>query len=128
MKAATIGEYGAGPVHEFMKAAEGLDGFMTRTKEEMVGIGEDDRRVDLGFQIAGHDPFDGGLSADGHEDGSRNGAVGSVEGASASASVGAFGFEVKVEGLQPLSLTGAGMLRRWEPAASYFLTGSQVML
>ena len=106
MKAATIGEDGAGPVHEFVKAAEGLDGFVTRTQDEMVGIGEDDRRVDLGFEIAGHDPFDGGLRADGHEDGRRDGTVGSVEGASTSASMGAFGFEVKVEGLQSFEFNG----------------------
>lgn len=106
LKAATVGEDGAGPVHEFVQAAEGLDGLVAGAEKEMVGVGEDDGRVDFFDQVARHDALDAGLGADGHEDGGFDDAVGGVETAGTGAGFGADGVDFELEGGQIIILRG----------------------
>ena len=67
LEAAGIGEDGPRPGHEAVETAEALDAFVTGTKKQMVGVGEDNFRVEFRFQIALGESFDRGLCADGHE-------------------------------------------------------------
>ena len=47
LEAAGIGENGPRPVHELVQSAEFADGFVARAQEQMIGIGENDFRVEI---------------------------------------------------------------------------------
>ena len=93
LEAARIGEDGVGPGHEAMEAAEGTDELVAGAQIEVVGVGEEDGDAKVVGEIALRESFDGGLGADGHEDGGFDGSVRRVEQSGAGASVGAFGLE-----------------------------------
>ncbi len=59
---------------------------MAGAQEEVVGVGEDDRRVEIVPEVALGEAFDGGLGADRHEDGGGDVAMFGVEDAGARAS------------------------------------------
>ena len=88
--AAGVGEDGARPGHEAMESAKPLDEIGSGAEVEVIGVGEDDLRVEVGFEVALGEAFDGGLCADRHEGGRFDDAVGSVKQARAGAGDGAF--------------------------------------
>jgi len=79
-----------------MQSAELADDFVTGAEKEMVGIGEDDLRVQLPGQVALHHALHRGLRADRHEDRGFDDSVRGVDASGACASVGALGFEFKM--------------------------------
>ena len=93
LEAAGIGEDGAGPGHESVQAAELADQFVAGAEEQVVGVAEDDAGVEVFPEVALGEAFDGGLGADGHEDGRRDVAVFGVQNAGAGAGFRAFGEE-----------------------------------
>ena len=97
LEAAAVGQDGSIPAHERMQAAELLDQLRARPQHQVIGVGEDDLRACLA-QFFRRDAFDGGLRADGHEDGRRDGAVRGLDGTRARPVVGAFGVDAKRKG------------------------------
>ncbi len=95
LKAAGVGEEGARPTHEFVKAAHAADYFVAGAEIEMVGVAEDDFCAER-FERVLRDGFDGALRADGHEDRGFDGLVGEDETA-ATAAGGGFGEELVVK-------------------------------
>ena len=77
-------------------------------QKEMIGIGEDDLRVQFLGQVALREPFDGGLRADRHEDGRFDVAVRGVEETGASARCRALG--QNVEGHEAYCTGASGIL------------------
>jgi len=103
LEAAGVGEDGTGPLHEAVEAAEGLDELVAGAQEEVVGIAEDDAGVQVGDKIPLRNSFDGGLRADGHEDGGFDGAVRGVEEAGPGAGVGTSGEDFEAQSRQGLN-------------------------
>ncbi len=66
---------------------------MAGAQKEMVGVRKNDAGVEFVPKVALVESFDGGLRADGHEDGRRDVAVGGVQNAGARARDRAFGEE-----------------------------------
>ena len=87
LEAATVGEDGAVPAHEAMQAAHLGDEVVAGTEGEVIGVAED--HVGAGrFELVRRQSLDGGLGADGHEDGRIDGAVRSVQPAEAGGAIG----------------------------------------
>ena len=61
---------------------------MARAQEKMIGVGQDDVRIQLAGQIALRDALDRGLRANRHEDRRFDDAMGGVNQAGARAGVG----------------------------------------
>ncbi len=80
LEATRIGEDGSIPLHELMQTTEALDAFVSGAEREMVGVREDDARPDLS-QVVGVEGLDGGVRADGHEDGRLDHTVGRLQAA-----------------------------------------------
>ena len=87
LEAAGVGEHGAVPGGEGVKAAELFDDFGAGAEPEVVGVAEDDLSIDH-VEVLGVESFDGALGADGHEDGSLDHAVWGGEPAAAGLGVG----------------------------------------
>ena len=83
LEAAGVGEDGVWPVDEFVEAAGSADDVHSGSDIEVVSVAENDLSAELA-QFARIDGFDATLSADGHEDGSVDDAVGSGEATAAS--------------------------------------------
>src|SRR6266478_2525183 len=64
-----IGEDGARPGHEAVQAAEIADQLVTGSQIKMIGVGEQNRGIEVLGEVALGEPFDRGLRADGHEHG-----------------------------------------------------------
>ena len=64
--AAAVGEYWAVPGHKFVESAELFDCVDTRSREEMVGIGQYDGCAGV-FEVVGGDTLYGACGADGHK-------------------------------------------------------------
>jgi hypothetical protein len=91
LEAAGIGEDGARPRHEFVKAPEFADEFVAGTEEKMVSVGEDDGGFEIFPKIPLREALHGCLGSDGHEGGGGDIAVLSVKDAGAGAGYRAFG-------------------------------------
>ena len=92
LEAAGIGQDGAAPSHEAMESAEVAHDVGAGTQQEMIGIAEHDLRAG-GLEVLGRERLDGGLRADGHEDGRVHDAVARGELAAARGAVGRRHFE-----------------------------------
>ena len=103
LKAARVGEHGAGPTDELVQAAHAADGFVAGAQVEVVSVAEDDLSAE-GFEDVLGDGLDGACGADRHEDRRLDGLVGQVEGRAASAGGGCVE-QVEVEA-HPLMLVG----------------------
>ena len=79
LEASGIGEDGPRPIHELVQAAELADGFVAGPQIEMIGVAEDDVRVEVVDQIPRQEAFDSGLCTDRHEDGSFDVAMSGVQ-------------------------------------------------
>ena len=101
------------------KSAEFADQLVAGPEEEVIGVGEDDFGAEVLGEIALREAFDGGLGADGHEDGSFDIAVGGVEDAGAGAGVGAFGDDVEGDLAQASIVTSRGTGGRRNADAGY---------
>src|ERR1041385_3554992 len=55
-----------------MQATGGFDHLNARAQPEVIGVAENDPRVELGFEGFETNAFDGSGSADGHENGRLN--------------------------------------------------------
>ena len=75
LKAAAVGEDGAGPSHKAMQAAGPPDGGDAGAQVEVIGVAEDDLRAQAGHFL-GSEGFDGGLGSDRHKGGGLDDAVG----------------------------------------------------
>jgi hypothetical protein len=78
LKAAGVGEQGAGPTDEAMQAAEPADGLVSGAEIEVIGVAENDFCAE-GFERVLGDGLDGSGGADGHEDGGLDSAVRQME-------------------------------------------------
>ena len=78
-----------------MQAAHLGDQFVAGTQGEVIGVAEDHARAGR-FELVRRQPLDGGLGADGHEDGRFDDAVRRVQPAAAGGAVG--GQDVKADG------------------------------
>ena len=78
-----------------MESAEVSDRFVPGPKEKMIGVAEDDLRVQVIQKISREDAFHGCLGAYGHENRGLNVAVSSVENARPGAGSGADGLELE---------------------------------
>ena len=67
LKAPTVGEHGAVPVHKFVKPAHLADNAVPGAKMEVVGVGQLHLTADLLQVVGGHRPLDGPLGAHVHE-------------------------------------------------------------
>ena len=85
--------------------------FVAGAQEKMVGVGQQDADAEIFGEIALGQSFDGGLRADGHEDGRFDGAVGGVQKTGAGAGVGALGhhFEGDLSQINSLQDGGEGV-------------------
>ena len=80
----------------------------------MISVRQDDARVEIVYQVALRDAFDGGLRADRHEDRRLDGAVGGVHQARARASIGTDGLQLEAH-LSNVSVRGVWPNRiKWE--------------
>ena len=75
---------------------------------EMVGVGEEDLDAEVFGEIALGESFDGGLGADGHEDGSFDFAVGGVEEPGAGTGLGALGDDFECGAQEKIVAWGKG--------------------
>ena len=75
LKTARVREDGAVPRHELMEASEFADQLMTGPQEQMIGVGENDPRVEFIGQVALRDALYSCLSAHGHENRGFDGAM-----------------------------------------------------
>ena len=80
-----------------MKTPEIVNRFVTRPQIQMIGIGEDDLRVQIAKEIARENPLDGRLCTDRHEDRGFNVAVRCVQNAGASARLRANSLKLESE-------------------------------
>ena len=87
LESAGVGEHGARPADEAMKAAHAADGFVAGAEIEVVGVAENDLRAERlkdvlrnGFHAAG--------GADGHEDRSFDGLMRQIDLRAAAAGFG----------------------------------------
>ena len=108
LKTAGIGEKRVGPGHEAMQSAELPDQLVAGAEEQVVGVGENDRRAEFLGEVALGESFDGGLSPDGHEHGSFDVAVSGVKYARAGAGLGALGDYFEGNLAQGLIVSRAG--------------------
>lgn len=83
---------------------------MPRPQEEVVGVGQDDRSINVVFEITGHHTLDTGLSADRHENGRGDDAMGGVELACPCASIRAHRLQFKLKGFQSSMVAADAML------------------
>ena len=72
LKPPGVGQNRTRPAHEAVQPAEPAHGFMTRAQVEVVGIGENNGRIDFVEEFLRRDAFHRGLGANGHKDGRRN--------------------------------------------------------
>jgi hypothetical protein len=83
LEAPAVGEDREGPIDEVVKATGSADDVHPGANVEVIGVSEDDLSTEFA-EFAGVDGFHTALCADGHEDGSVDDAVGSVEATAAS--------------------------------------------
>ena len=83
LKSAGIRQDRPRPGHELVQAAELPDRLVAGPQEQVIGVGQDDLRVQIVQQIAREDALNGPLRADRHEDGRFDVAVGGVQDARA---------------------------------------------
>ncbi len=93
LKSAGIGEDGARPGHEAVQSAEGADELVTGAQVEVIGIAEEDLDVEILGEVALGEALDGGLGADGHEDGRADIAVRGMQYPGAGPGDGALGLD-----------------------------------
>ena len=67
LEAAGVGEDRARPAHKAVQPAENGDQFVARTQKQMVGVGENNPRIQFPEQVALRHGLDRGLRSDGHE-------------------------------------------------------------
>ena len=89
LEAAAIGQDRPVPVHEGVQPAELLDQFRAGPQQQVIGIAEDDLCSRLA-QLFWRNALDGGLRADGHEDGRGDNPVRRLDRASSRPAIGAF--------------------------------------
>ncbi len=75
LKSAGVGKHGTRPTDESVQAAETADGLVAGAEIEVISVAEDDLRTERFERVLGNS-FDSACGADGHEDGSLDGAVG----------------------------------------------------
>ncbi len=87
LEAPTIGEDRPRPADEAVEPASTGNELVTRTQQQMVGVGQDDFRARL-LQVALANGLDGTLGADRYEGRRLDGAMGGLEFASARRAIG----------------------------------------
>ena len=93
--AAGIGKDGARPRHETMQAAQARIRSGARAQIKMIGIGQQDPRIQFVGQFARRQAFYGGLRPHRHEDGSFDNTVGRMQQTGPGAGHRAFGLDLK---------------------------------
>src|SRR5262249_3337655 len=87
LKAAAIGEDRPPPAHEAMQPAQLGNQLIAGPQGEVVGVAEENLHADL-FKLRGRESFDGGLVADGRENGRFDDTMGSGKPAAPRAAIG----------------------------------------
>ena len=97
LESARVGQHGTRPLHEAMQSAQLGDEVIAGTEVEVIGVAQHERRTEV-RHLRGRQRLDGGLCADGRENGRLEGAVRRGECPRAGAVVAGSDGEVKHEG------------------------------